>query len=199
MIIGILGNKDHGKDTVSDYLVNKYKFEKKAFAEPLKEVCQILFGFTFEQLYGNSKEIPDKYWGVTPRNVLQFVGTELFRNKMSEIIPGISQNFWLECMRRKSIEYDRLVISDVRFQNEVDFIHEMNGIVIKIERRDKETKDAHASEKELKHITNYDLYIANNSDLKTLYFKVDEIIKQFGIQQKKIVNKNIFDTYILGC
>jgi hypothetical protein len=195
MIIGILGNKGHGKDTISDHLVSKYNFHKKAFADPLKEICHILFGFNHEQLYGNLKEIPDKYWKVTPRNVMQFVGTDLFRNKMNELIPGISQNFWLECMRRQSGKYDRLVISDVRFQNEVDFIHEMNGIVIKVQRGNKKINDVHTSEQEMQQITNYDLYIANDSDLQTLYSKVDNLCQQLKILPK---NSN-FDKYVLGC
>ena len=195
MIIGILGNKGHGKDTISDHLTSKYNFHKKAFAEPLKEICHILFGFNNEQLYGNLKEIPDKYWKITPRNAMQFVGTELFRNKMSDLIPGISHNFWLECMRRQSGKYDRLVISDVRFQNEVDFIHEMNGIVIKVERGNKETNDVHASESEILQVTNYDFYIENNSDFQTLYSKVDNLCQQLKI----LPVESKFDKYVLGC
>lgn len=195
MIIGILGNKGHGKDTISDHLVSKYKFHKKAFGEPLKEICQTLFGFNHEQLYGNLKEIKDKYWGVTPRKVMQFVGTELFRNKMSELIPGISQNFWLECMRSQIGKYDRLVISDVRFQNEVDFIHEMNGIVIKVERENNEIKDNHTSESEIRQIVNYDFYVENDSDLQTLYCKIDNLCQQLKILP---VDTN-FDKYVLGC
>lgn len=195
MIIGILGNKGHGKDTISDHLVSKYQFHKKAFGNPLKEICQTLFGFSHDQLYGNRKEITDKYWGITPRKVMQFVGTDLFRNKMNELIPGISHNFWLECMRRQSGKYDRLVISDVRFQNEVDFIHEMNGIVIKVERGNKEIKDNHTSESEIRQIVNYDFYVENNSDLHTLYSKVDNLCQQLKILP---VESN-FDKYVLGC
>ena len=35
MSVGILGNKGHGKDTISDHLVSKYNFHKKAFADPI--------------------------------------------------------------------------------------------------------------------------------------------------------------------
>ena len=195
MIIGILGNKGHGKDTISDHLVSKYQFHKKAFGNPLKEICQTLFGFNHEQLYGNLKEIKDKYWEITPRKAMQFVGTGLFRDKMNELIPGISHNFWLECMRRQIGTYDRLVISDVRFQNEVDFIHEMNGIVIKVQRGNKETNDVHASESEIRQITNYDLYIANDSDLQKLYSKVDNLCQQLKI----LPVESDFDKYVLGC
>ena len=38
-IIGILGNKRVGKDTVADYLVKNYGFIKYNFADPIKEIC----------------------------------------------------------------------------------------------------------------------------------------------------------------
>ena len=198
MIIGILGNKNHGKDTISDYISNKYDFKKEAFAGPLKDICKILFGFNNNQLYGDSKDKVDKHWGFTPRDILQFVGTELFRNKMDEMIPGIGTNFWLKCMRRKCLQQN-IVISDVRFQNEVDFIHELNGIIIKVQRDEIKTNDNHISEQEVEHISNYDFLIKNNSDKSILYSKVDEVIKQLGIQSKERVCKSNFDTYVLGC
>ena len=34
-IIGISGRKYHGKDTIGDYLVNKYGYKKIAFADPI--------------------------------------------------------------------------------------------------------------------------------------------------------------------
>ena len=37
MIIGIVGNKNVGKDTLADYLVKEKGFIKYAFADPLKE------------------------------------------------------------------------------------------------------------------------------------------------------------------
>jgi hypothetical protein len=43
MIIGIGGEKQHGKDTVANYLVSKYGYTKKAFADRLKEICKISF------------------------------------------------------------------------------------------------------------------------------------------------------------
>lgn len=43
MIIGIGGEKQHGKDTVANYLVEKYGYQRKAFADKLKSICQELY------------------------------------------------------------------------------------------------------------------------------------------------------------
>jgi len=62
MIIGFAGKKRSGKDTIANYLVNKYNFRRYAFGGPVKEVCRILFGFDDEQLYGDRKEELDGYF-----------------------------------------------------------------------------------------------------------------------------------------
>jgi hypothetical protein len=61
-VVGITGFKRHGKDTTGDYLCEKYGFTKLAFADPLKEICKILFSFNEDQLYGGSKEVVDSFW-----------------------------------------------------------------------------------------------------------------------------------------
>ena len=140
MIIGLCAQKQNGKDTMADYLCQKYKFVKLSFAQPLKDACKILFGFTEEQVNGNKKEILDEKWGVTPRTVLQFVGTDLFRDQMKSIIPNIGEDFWVLCLKNKIEEIKKknsknnIVISDVRFPNEVKIIHQLGGVVVKITR-----------------------------------------------------------------
>lgn len=43
MIIGIAGEKKHGKDTVANYLVERYQFNKIAFANKLRKICSNAF------------------------------------------------------------------------------------------------------------------------------------------------------------
>ena len=50
MIIGIIGQKGTGKDTVADYIVKSNDFKKISYAEPLKKICKELFDLTDEQL-----------------------------------------------------------------------------------------------------------------------------------------------------
>lgn len=181
MLIGILGYKFSGKDTTADHLVKNYNFKKIAFAQPLKDACRILFNFDEDQLYGNKKEVIDQRWNVTPRTVFQYIGTEMFRNGINEIIPDIGNNFWvnLAILNYKNIIKDdkeqNVVISDVRFNNEVDAIHKEGGIIIKITRLNLVSNDTHSSEN-INDIK-YDYEIINDGTLENLYEKIDGIFE----------------------
>lgn len=181
MIIGVLGRKGSGKDTIADHIVKKYNFEKMQFAEPLKNACKVLFDFTDEQLYGSLKETIDPQWGVTPRHVLQYVGTDMFRNHINGLIPNTDNNFWVNLMKNKYLkkcEQDKntkVIVSDVRFQNEIDIIHKLNGKVIKLMRPSLSNNDAHESEKNI-DLLDGDFTIINDGTLEELYSKVDKIL-----------------------
>lgn len=138
-----MGTKGSGKDTCGDYLIDQYGFSKKSFADPLKRACQELFLFSHEQVFGTQeqKETPDMRWfNCTPRTALQYVGTELLRDQLNEIMPGLGKNIftyrfqiWYQEEVRKNPDL-RVVITDVRFKNEIDFIQSLGGTVIKLER-----------------------------------------------------------------
>lgn len=186
MILGLLARRTYGKDTIADYLVKSYSYKKVSIASPLKEACRVLFNFNDDQLYGNSKETIDPNWGVAPRNIYQYLGTDIFRNDIEKIIPGIGDNFWINNIKiqyEKALKEDNnvnFVIADVRFQNEVDIIHQLGGKVIKIERNlnINNTTDTHESEKNIDFISNYNFLIENNGSLDELYSKVNKLIKE---------------------
>lgn len=140
MLIGILGRKRVGKDTTADYLCSNYNFEKLTLAQPLKDICKISYDFSDEQLYGSLKETIDERFGVSPRVVYQYLGTDIFRKDINSIIPCIKNNFWINLIAENYLQMTEtnknkcVVVSDVRFQNEIDRIHELGGIIIKINR-----------------------------------------------------------------
>ena len=86
-LIGLSGQKRVGKDTLADYLCSNHGFTKYSFAGPLKKACQEIFMLTDEQTEGIDKETMDDRWGVSARTIFQKVGTELFREKLSQVIP----------------------------------------------------------------------------------------------------------------
>lgn len=178
-LIGVCGNKFMGKDTIADYLTAEYGYTKLAFAQPVKEVSKILFGFTHEQLHGDQKEETDKNWGITPRTVFQFIGTDLIRKQMCKILPDIGEDFWVECLKQKCkklLESGKsVVISDVRFENEANAIKDLGGIIIRVHRSSANNDDSHESENSLKNIdVTHDIF--NNSSLKELYSTINKLI-----------------------
>ncbi|AYV82122.1 MAG: deoxynucleoside monophosphate kinase [Homavirus sp.] len=183
MIIGLLGKKRVGKDTVADYLVNNHNFRKETMATPLKDACGVIFGFNNDQLYGDLKETDDSVWNISPRKILQYLGTDIFRKDIAKIIPDIGDKFWIKCMENRINTIQKknpkmnIVISDIRFDNEVDMVHKLNGIVIKIDRPSISNTDQHESEANIDLIKSYDLIITNDKDYTHLYDEVDSIIK----------------------
>ena len=74
MIIGLVGKKGSGKDTMADFLVENYHFKQYAYAEPLKKLCQDLFCLTDAQVNCHAlKETIDERWNKSPRQILQQV------------------------------------------------------------------------------------------------------------------------------
>lgn len=140
-IIGITGSAGSGKDTIGDILVrNLPNWEKVSFAGHLKDVTALLFGFDRKMLAGETpedreiREQPDPYWSekmgkdFTPRFALQFFGTNLLRNQLH-------QNIWVDCLEKKILESDKnIVITDVRFPNEIDMIKSIGGEIWRVER-----------------------------------------------------------------
>ncbi len=174
-VLGVTGHKYNGKDTLGNYFVEKYGYKRLAFADSLKDGCREIFGFSDEQLYGNKKEIIDEYWGVTPRTVLQYVGTDLFREQLGNIIPKIGKNIWLKVVEKKILDElklnpnARFVVTDVRFPNECQMIKDLGGIVIRVKRDCvNNVADFHISELEIEKL-DVNIELQNNGSKDELF------------------------------
>lgn len=173
-IVGITGRKFNGKDTLGNYLVNNFSYKKLSYADPIKDISRILFGFNDEQLYGNLKETIDDNWNTTPRNIMQFLGTEIFRKQMHQVIPDIGEDFWIKCLEVKMTNIlkenpnQKFVICDVRFPNELESIKKLGGIVIRVKRELSTNNDLHESEKYIDTL-DVDFEMINNTTIEQLY------------------------------
>jgi hypothetical protein len=184
-IIGISGRKYHGKDTIGDYLVSKYGYTKIAFADPIKEICKSVFGFNDEQLYGSLKESNDDFWETTPRKMMQFIGTELFRDHIHEIMPTIGKDIWIKVLEKKILDNPNLkfVITDIRFENELELIAQLDGLKIKVDRDNFIHNDIHISENLIDGL-NTEFTIKNNGTKEELFEKIDDLLD--NLKYKKI-------------
>lgn len=141
MIIGFVGFIGSGKDTAADYLVNFHGFRRDSFANTLKDAVAAVFGWDRELLEGRTKEARawreevDTWWAerlgfptLTPRWVLQYWGTEVCRQ-------GFHDDTWIASLENRVRKTkDDIVISDVRFPNEIKAIHNAGGQVVRIRR-----------------------------------------------------------------
>lgn len=194
MIIGICGLIGSGKGTVADILVEHYDFQKLSFADSLKDGVAAMFGWPRELLEGDSiqsrewRELQDEFWTqelgtqITPRLVLQKVGTECMRQ-------GFYDGIWVSLVKQKLQQNPaaNTVIPDVRFPNEISMIHNQGGIVVEVRRGEQpgwaqqyrqsniEPVDIHASEWAWMQMP-LDFIIPNNSTLKDLRSQVSNLL-----------------------
>jgi hypothetical protein len=140
MIVGLLGFIGSGKGTAGDILKDM-GFTPVSFAKGVKDVTAEMFGWPRHLLEGDTqvsrawREQPDPFWSAefgkdfTPRYALQLMGTEVGRDVFHT-------DFWVIRLKKFMQEnpYQNYVITDVRFQHEIEFVHSMNGILIEIER-----------------------------------------------------------------
>lgn len=154
-----------------------------SFADPLKEFCMNMFGLTREQCYGtdeqkNSKTnlrwrnfkqmLPTKMkteltkknvWRsyMTAREVLQVFGTDIIRE--------IYEDAWVDGTKH-NIRQDKTacaIVTDVRFENEVLGLQDINGKVIRLTRNPC-PDDAHVSELSLDNFTGFNAVLDNQSN-----------------------------------
>jgi hypothetical protein len=190
-IIGICGKKYHGKDTIANHLVDKYGYIRIAFADPIKDICKIVFGLSYEQLNGNIKEKNDEYWKVSPRQLMQFIGTDLFRNNMSSIMPEIGEDIWIHVLLKKISDellknpHAKFVITDIRFENELYHITKLNGFIIKVQRNNIINNDNHVSESYIDKL-NVDYIINNDDTIDDLNNKINELLNSYKFLHKII-------------
>lgn len=170
MIIGLTGLSGAGKDTVANWLVDNKGFERRAFADPLKN---LLYGLnpsvrTRENVSLKLREIIDREgsWDraklVHPeiRNLLQKFGADFIRDQ-------IDPDFWVKLGMYDVDSNANLVFSDVRFLNEADAIRKAGGTIVNVH-------SSMAELRRMKHVSenvslDYDVQIVNDGTLSELF------------------------------
>lgn len=178
-IIGVCGYIGSGKDTLADILIKERGYVKLSFASALKDAVAVIFGWDREMIEGATpesrawRESVDEWWsqrlnipGLTPRWILQHWGTDILRDKFH---PDI----WLASLEKKLLNssYDKVVITDCRFPNEIQVLKRLGAKMVRIDRAELKPVFLHASENSWEQ-TDFDIVIHNDSSLDNLRTKV---------------------------
>ena len=183
MLIGVCGKAGAGKDTIGDYFIKNYQFQKIALADPIKRLVKDVFVLddnTVHDRVFREQELAD--WpGWSVRKLLQYIGTELFREKIDDAI--WVKSLWRRVQNNPDINY---VVCDIRFPNELQYFKDQGQFIsIKVTRpgfNGSVGLSGHASEAyDLKG----DIEIVNDGDIESLYNKLDDIVLGIGVMTTK--------------
>jgi len=188
-LIGIHGKSSSGKDTLGIELSRAYASldifaQRYAFADTLKDVCMEMFNLSSKYFHEEGlKNIPVAPWNVSPRQIMQFVGTELVRNNIDKLLGTTAESLWITVLEQKLSHYKEtatVIITDVRFQDEYDWIIKNNGKIIHLTRPGYDGKvgiPSHQSEADINLHSKEKLYeIVNDGTFEDLENKVSKLI-----------------------
>lgn len=176
ILIGLTGYAGAGKDTVRSLLEQDHDLDGIAFADPVRDMLGALL---------DSMEIPRDWMierelkereipglGLSYRHMAQTLATEWGRS--------LKSGLWLDIAATKISACNQygnpgVVISDVRFANEADWIKAQGGLIWKIIRPDIEPVREHVSEALVESLP-YDYVIDNCSTVENLAMAVDSAL-----------------------
>lgn len=174
MLIGITGKMGTGKDYIlSNYILPYLKSKnlrslQLSFADQIKVNAMVNNNISFEDVYINKTQ--------ESRRMLQLQGTEQGRNILGENIWIKYLDAWIKVHKNRGVQV--FLNADTRFQNELYYIKENNGFLIKIiapkrnekrlqlESKGNDSIRNHTSECDLDYISNsmYNLVIYNDPE-----------------------------------
>jgi len=190
-LIGIGGRLTAGKDAAADHLVGK-GWIKFGMSDILHESMMALNPIIDHQVvvpqggpitiepvryaelvrevgYTAAKEHPEV------RALLQRIGTEVGRNMFGE-------DFWVSQVQRrlrKAMKANNVVITGIRYKNELWMIEELGGLPVWINRPNVEATSGHDSETSV-HADDFGVWVNNNGTLADLGAKMDKVAQHAG-------------------
>lgn len=114
-LIGVAGKAGAGKDTLADALVKYAGFFKASFALPIKIEGMVKMGFTRSEVFDTKPQYV--------RSWLQSHGAAQRRT---------APDYWIRQLDPLIRDKERVVIADVRYPNEVEYVHSRGGHVVRV-------------------------------------------------------------------
>lgn len=165
-ILSLYGPQQAGKSEAAKAIATLPCWHRLSFAQPLYDMMSALLGTNARKLDKAAEY--DALCGRTLREALQTLGTEWGRGMIGEMI-------WLNAMERalsrhREVGTAGVVIDDLRFRNEYEFIRNHGATIIRIEREGcmiPTLNQGHASEMDWHHF-DHDWKIINDKSILSL-------------------------------
>jgi len=204
-LLAFSGKSQAGKTTAALHCAKTFGGTKIALADSLKEEVATLLKhfikFRPENLYGSAADREEIFqieageWAacadkdlqealapffsitdgghtisMTFRTLLQTYGTEYRRNQ--------NRNYWTDRGKERILSAQgHVFVDDIRFPDEVEMIHDLGGMVVRIERPDDSYggKSDHTSETSLDGYSGFDVTVINGGDVTDLEETVESV------------------------
>lgn len=171
-LIGIAGRARSGKDTVANFIIAAIGGYRYSFADPIRAMLAPLGVDMNDPYWQARKEDVIPALGVSPRRMMQTLGTEWGRNL-------INSDLWLVMAHQRLLRNGPgMVISDVRFENEAAWIRKHGGRIIHVIRPEAKAVEAHASEDGIEMLDT-DAQLFNSGTLEELQLSVRELLRVY--------------------
>jgi hypothetical protein len=192
-IIGIIGQKRSGKDSLSYAIQAKAVWANdQKISGPLKASILSLFPTWKPTIFEDNelKEKVDPKYGISPRQIAQFFGYDILQI-LSEKFPRFGELRGVEHHSKNAEDILRMtladtedppqvvVISDLRTPSDVEAIRNVSGTIVKLERpvTDKPlTPDMHPTESYVVDFQDYDIKYENSGTLEDLQGFADTVL-----------------------
>lgn len=171
-LIGLTGRARAGKDTVADFLVAALGGYRYAFADPIRSMLVPLGVNLADPYWDGRKEEIIPALGVSPRRLMQTLGTDWGREL-------INPDLWLLMAQQRLLHYGPgMIVSDVRFNNEAEWIRKHGGKIIHVHRPVAVSVESHVSEQGVDR-SQEDILLFNTGTLEELQISVQGIVHGF--------------------
>jgi hypothetical protein len=157
----------HGKDSAAQHLIESFPAYVKrfAFADALRCYCRVEYGMT-------TKDAP----------LLQRVGIEMRAKKPTVWIDAV---YWQLVENAPPVA----IITDVRFENEANFVKALGGVLVRLERLNREDGMLYqATDRDPNHI----------SETALNDYPWDHTIQAFDVDELKVRVRSYFRTVIMA-
>ena len=130
MMIGLVGKARSGKSSVANVLVKEYGYLQYAMAGAIRKAILTALPFVDGRYLHEDKEEVVPQLGVTGRHLLQTMGHNWGRQN--------NENTWILALETElelmKVDHRKVVIDDVRYDNECQWIIDQGGFIIGIDR-----------------------------------------------------------------
>lgn len=167
-VIGISGFARSGKDTTANFILASQGGYIYSFADPIRAMLRPLGVDMSDPYWQANKEVEIPVLGVSPRRLMQTLGTEWGRQL-------IHPDLWLILAKQRLVNAGPgMIIADVRFENEAAWVRSQGGRIVHLVRKGRTVVEAHPSEDGI-NVSVEDVVLHNDGDLSNLQHRVKEL------------------------